>query len=570
MSKIVHGEAQVLNLRLFLEGLEVPIIAATVDVNESAAAVAQLEIVGLDSAMRFKPRTVVHLFFFDGAEHSQTGTGTYRLLFMGELFSYTYQKTGGGSRSVILNCIDFSNYWDTSFIFQVSGEEGLLDVPQIQPFVTGSDIFANTVGGAESNISLLVDQLQAQSQLSQSVMSGGKVEFLSALMGILEMLGGVSVIDNSKPPTDSNPNYTRYTVHGGLSPWHTLSERRVRLLDQLATDDGKTASSMFEQAAFTRFLKKQSDLTSSVLSFRDILNLLMGHVYYSTFPNPCGRLLPDEEFIPHALAPAASSVTIPPYVPPANVLYNPAFLPSYLSTAATASAAAAPALPAFYAPVTGGGTPNTTTPSVVAVPAAPILTSPLSSLPGGFSTPSLLLVEEQLSPNFTYSMLTVCDSTHQAQNRIDGLQCYYFLRDLCIIFLEAIREEATRRGFKMTVNSGYRSPAVNGNTKGSSPNSVHMIGHAADLGFGNDANNWAMYQWIVWDSGLPFGEAIFEQKPAPSSWVHIALGADWGEPFSSGNTLQRKWGKLNHATGLPGVIPMPIEYDTRSATVPPR
>ena len=255
MSKIVHGEAQVLNLRLFLEGLEVPIIAATVDVNESAAAVAQLEIVGLDSAMRFKPRTVVHLFFFDGAEHSQTGAGAYRLLFMGELFSYTYQKTGSGARSVILNCIDFSNYWDTSFLFQVSGEEGLLDVPQIQPFVTGSDVFANMLAGG-GNVALLVDQLKAQSQLSQSVMTGGKVEFLSALMGILEILGGVSVIDDSKPPTKDNPDYTRFTVHGGLSPWHTLSERRVRLLDQLATDDGKTASSIFEQNALTQFLKK--------------------------------------------------------------------------------------------------------------------------------------------------------------------------------------------------------------------------------------------------------------------------------------------------------------------------
>lgn len=524
MSKIVHGEAQVLNLRLFLEGLEVPIIAATVDVNESAAAVAQLEIVGLDSALAFKPRTVVHLFFFDspGYKHGpQTSEKTiggervdptdlfspltpaktkttaltvddrYRLLFMGELFSYTYQKTGSGARSVILNCIDFSNYWDTSFLFQVSGEEGLLDVPQIQPFVTGSDVFANTT--AAGNVALLVDQLKAQSQLPQSVMTGGKVEFLSALMGILEILGGVSVIDDSKPPTKGNPDYTRFTVHGGLSPWHTLSERRVRLLDQLATDDGKTASSVFEQDALTQFLKKQSDLTSAVLSFRDILNLLMGHVYYSSFPNPCGRLLPNEPFSPTVLASSApTGGGVPPtYAPP---IQSSTPLPAAYSTWAANS-----------------GLSLTDTRIAVAAAIAA----------GTFQVNGPLT---QLSQNFTWDDLTDTrfHPSDRSVNQTQALQYYLFLLDLSIYILEPIR--ALCGAFIVT--NAFRGPEYNQHC-GGVPDSFHMYGQAADLSFASNAAEWDAFKKVAL-STIPFGDCFYERGAKGSAWLHVSLGVPWG------------------------------------------
>ena len=520
MSVHTLGEAQALGLRLFLEGLEVPVISATVDINEGSAAVAQIEIVGLDSAMKFKPRTMVHLFFFDGGDYKygpQTSKKTsggertdpsdpfspmtptktettaltvddrYRLLFMGELFSYTYQKSGSGSRSVILNCIDFSNYWDTSFIFQVSGEEGLLDVPQIQPFITGSDLFVNNV--VEENVALLIKQMSKENggpQLTQSILPSSKVEFLSSLMGILEMLGGVSVIDDSKPPTKANPNYTRYSVHGGMTPWHTISERRVRLLDQLATDDGKTAANMFDQDAFEQFLKRQSDLTSSVLSFRDILNLLLGHVYYSTFPNPCGRLLKGEPVAPHTL-PAGPTTpwVVPPYTIPTNRTLDPRFL----------------------APGTDEQALNDSRVWFGGNPVGPIA------------------VPKQLSAHFTFDQLTNSRSNPQLvpQNRLEAIKVYNYLQDLCLYILEPLREKFPR----LSVNSGFRGPALNGATKGASKSSQHMLGQAADLDFGGAEENWRAFKYIAYETtDIPFGQLIFE-KDSGRPWVHISLGTPW-------------------------------------------
>lgn len=284
------GEAEFLFLRLYLEGIECPVISATVDINEGSSATAQIEIVGLDSALRILPRTVVHLFFFDGPAYNHDGkegkdpNDYYRLLFMGEVFSYTYQKTGQGSRAVVLNCTDFSNYWDTSYLFQISGEQGFLDIPQTQPFITGSEVFAENI--VSQNMGFLISTISNATQLSQTFKSTGEVssEFLTKLFGFLELLGGVSVIDSSAK------ELTRESAFGGMSLWHTISERRVRLLDQLGVDTGETAAQLFEENKFIEFLQNQTDMSSPVLSFRDILNMLLGHIYYSHFPNPCGRL----------------------------------------------------------------------------------------------------------------------------------------------------------------------------------------------------------------------------------------------------------------------------------------
>ena len=109
MSELASGER--LRIRLFVERIEVPVIAATIVATEGAGAIAQIEIVPTDRALTFPPRTTVHLFFLDYQEFERTdgrdlGDGVkhaslipqggeyqldqfYKLLFMGEMFSST-------------------------------------------------------------------------------------------------------------------------------------------------------------------------------------------------------------------------------------------------------------------------------------------------------------------------------------------------------------------------------------------------------------------------------------------------------------------------------------------------
>ena len=56
---------QVLKLRLFLEGVEVPIISATIQSAPNSPMSASIQIPPLSEGTRFLPRTTVHVFFLD-------------------------------------------------------------------------------------------------------------------------------------------------------------------------------------------------------------------------------------------------------------------------------------------------------------------------------------------------------------------------------------------------------------------------------------------------------------------------------------------------------------------------
>lgn len=72
-------------------------------------------------------------------------------------------------------------------------------------------------------------------------------------------------------------------------------------------------------------------------------------------------------------------------------------------------------------------------------------------------------------------------------------------------------------GKPITVNSGYRCPALN-KAVGGSATSQHMSGQAADITTGNKVDNARLFQ-LVQDLGLPFDQLIDEQGFA---WIHIS------------------------------------------------
>lgn len=272
-----------LHLRLFLEGIEVPVISANVVASEGSAATAQIEIVPTDRALTFYPRTVVHLFYLDSeelayeapkaAESAEELERHYKLLFMGELFSYTYSKAGTGSRSVILQCLDFSNYWDTTYLYQLTyapGDGENFAIGNQGNFLTAADApFSDlpTQGPAEQVVQALkkVVQNPGLSEIGQNGLGG--------LLAILEKLGGVA------------------NLYRGLNDFSTISERRVRLMDQIGADSGDTAKAIFEMDTFEKFLKERLESLGTVVAFRDVINLINGGIYYSVVPMPVGRYI---------------------------------------------------------------------------------------------------------------------------------------------------------------------------------------------------------------------------------------------------------------------------------------
>lgn len=86
------------------------------------------------------------------------------------------------------------------------------------------------------------------------------------------------------------------------------------------------------------------------------------------------------------------------------------------------------------------------------------------------------------------------------------------------VVLDPLREAY---GQPITVNSGYRSTALNKVTKGASKNSQHLTGEAADITVGSKEGNKWLFEYIK--NNLPYDQLIDEYN---YSWVHVSLDAD--------------------------------------------
>ena len=89
------------------------------------------------------------------------------------------------------------------------------------------------------------------------------------------------------------------------------------------------------------------------------------------------------------------------------------------------------------------------------------------------------------------------------------------LIDLVDNILDPLRE---RYGKPITVNSGYRCPALNKAVNGSKT-SQHVKGLAADITAGSPKENKVLFQ-LAQELDLPFDQLIDEKK---FKWVHISF-----------------------------------------------
>lgn len=289
---------QQLGLRLFLEGIEVPVIAAQVQINLNAPATAAVQVVPTDEILNLKARTMLHVFFWDSnldlelasntvAQENSNGSTTavdqgtdplkgYKLLFCGEVVGLSMMRTPMG-RQAVLQCADFSTYWDTTYQFMLSfgssnsGGNFLGSSAAVWSGAEGA-LFNDIIDGHRDVMNSYLKRRPQSPGLSdvKGLMGG--------IISLLEAMGGV-------------PKHQH-----GVNDFFTIAELKNHLMQQIvAEQDDDTAQRLFDDKTFMDWLTQGLSSMGQLVTFRDMLKLLFQYVYYECVPNPCAKYVQGQQ-----------------------------------------------------------------------------------------------------------------------------------------------------------------------------------------------------------------------------------------------------------------------------------
>ncbi len=303
------GTAQQLKLRLFLEGVEIPVIAANVQTAPNSPAMCSLQIPPLAEGTRFLPRTLVHLYFLDlyesqspfiskrGASvpkpsnspsayeqglvnsrdfasseeavstgESDVRNGRYKLLFGGEVVGFQWTKSPSG-RSIVLQCSDFSNYWDYAYQWNNTDLFG----PGIKALFSGgaTNLFEDFLSDEGSEIIKIINTPSPQYPKLEGLLGG--------LIHLLESVGG---------------SYYYGKQYAGQNVFFSLAELRLHITQMItAYEQDPTAKNLLGAGYDSLFGRTLGGLGAQV-SFRQAINALMSAIFHETYPIPTPMYVP--------------------------------------------------------------------------------------------------------------------------------------------------------------------------------------------------------------------------------------------------------------------------------------
>lgn len=296
-----------LKIRCFLEGQEVPIVSANVQVAPNSPMVASLQLPPLSEGTKIKPRTLVHVFFLDFWEGAPTsvyargdsindrdrGPGStfdyslsrydesnlnsdesqdiesdirnerYKLLFGGEVVGFEWVKTPT-SRSLVLHCQDWSNYWDYAIQFKNTDLFG----PGYKAMFSG--------GGTN----LFTDFLMEPSEVVLNIVKTRSIQYpkleglLGGLVHLLEAIGGAYHTRDGK----------RFA---GQNIFFSVAELRLRVTQMITAYENDPSSRRLLGGSYDGMFGRTLGNLGDQVSFRKAINALAGVIFHESYPQPC-------------------------------------------------------------------------------------------------------------------------------------------------------------------------------------------------------------------------------------------------------------------------------------------
>ena len=251
-----------MDIRLYLEGVRVPIRSVSVAGSESNHLQANIEIPPTPLSTSLKPRTLVHVIYKTSFDSS------YKLLFEGELVGITASEDTQ-NKSTTLVCADLTNFWDYVWLYFLN---------KVSPSAYADTETASFASGVSpearaqfSGISFTIPQ----SLLSNIVLSSfilAKSDVQRALLNILFLMANTSegAVGNIRKPR--------------LNQFLEKAFRNLRLGERVFVLPDNEIKRLIDFNFSQSLLGKAVGDLGNFASLTELINRFLGFVYYNWVP----------------------------------------------------------------------------------------------------------------------------------------------------------------------------------------------------------------------------------------------------------------------------------------------
>jgi len=296
---MAHGTGRPLAARLFLEGIEVPFLGATITHTVNQASIAYIDLVPHFSINNIKPRTMVHL---EVRNFQDEANGLpYIHAFGGDVFGINFAKTPE-SRSFSISCIDKSSYWDNVLSYFFNAQQSLSK-------------------GAESMTRVGYDQADARKQginVSATTHSISSY-FLQIIRGVLN---GPSI--DGRAPDFLDAFIQVYRKIGNINDFYRLAEDRLRITDRILLQSSGELAKLLKASEAIDWLEGVIGAESGYQTLRMVIQNLLGLIFHDFVSVPFPAKVPKKGLTKPGLGGAdASKRTIGEFVFKPNLYMVP-------------------------------------------------------------------------------------------------------------------------------------------------------------------------------------------------------------------------------------------------------
>ncbi len=271
-------------LRLFLEGIECPVISASVTSNIGGPATASISVIATPELLNISVRTCVHLFFLEDIAVSLdsdyrenldlASDKRYRLLYMGEVHSISYTKNASGGINGLLECKDHFENYNRAYVYYASSSSlnaNATDASNSQYIYAGALVKSNY-------IPFNAEEVLKSALTNPKPLTSGFQTTKGLLAGIIHILERYSgFIDQNN------------TVQiAGYSMFQTIQQLRLRILQQIGVYSNDTFAAKLVSSSFLlKFITNRFSIDGGLMTLVQVLDHILKVIYYTRVSNSC-------------------------------------------------------------------------------------------------------------------------------------------------------------------------------------------------------------------------------------------------------------------------------------------